>query len=72
MKTQLRKMQLLMKIFDANDFYAIRLNEKNIALQGEYSRDVAKKYEKICKSRFVKSDKGYWDMIKNNINITLT
>jgi len=72
MKTQLRKLQLLMKIFDADDFYLIRLNEHIIFFQGCYSAELAEKYEKICKSRFVKNSIGHWDIVKNNINITLT
>ncbi len=72
MKTHLRKLNLLMRIFDAEDFYTIRISGNILFFQGVYSAELAEKYEKICKISFEKNDIGHWNIVKNNINITLT
>jgi hypothetical protein len=71
MKTQLRKLRLLSKIFDLDDFYNISLYQNKITLQGKFSAILSIRLNKL---NFIQTinENGFINFKRNNIEITLT
>lgn len=71
MKTQLRKLRLLAKVFDLEDFYCVTARTGGIDLQGKFKKEIVV----LCKKlKFAESfsDNGYAQFNRSNIEITLT
>ena len=57
---------------DPNDFYCITIYPSSIVLQGDYKSELVKGFiEKNFNSELVK-DKGWIELTRSNIEITLT
>ena len=73
MKTNIRKLYLLMRLTGLRnyEFYAIRIYENRICLQGNFSKGILN-YFHNKKIKIELSESGYLEVKINNIEITLT
>jgi hypothetical protein len=72
MKNHLRRLKIILKIFNENDFYAITLNEGLMHLQGHFD---GKLVEKAFKYKFKNTEEypnGYFELKRGVYEITLT
>jgi len=71
MKSQKRKLDLILKFIDVDMFYTIGINKFNIQLQANYSPETAKKLSKVFDLKYNNSH-GYLTGNRYNITVTLT
>ena len=71
MKTNLRRLSLISKIFNINLFYSVNINVSSIELQGKFNPDIVLLCEKL-KFNSSYTPHGYVLFHRNLIQITLT
>lgn len=70
MKRQLRKLRLVAKFIDLDNFYAINLNEDYIILQGQYNSSFVKSLSNIFE--FAIDSDGYTTANRTGVKIVLS
>ncbi|HEY5588571.1 MAG TPA: hypothetical protein VIK86_06415 [Candidatus Paceibacterota bacterium] len=71
MKTNIRKLSLILKVFNEDDFYVITVYEHEIILQGYFKQAILAKLKKL-KFKITVSNEGWIDAKRGNIGIVLS